>query len=1070
MSDVERAFGVGQSNESVERNGQLNEMEQRLVFERQIEIFQRIMQWRLENEQFGLAPDLTDTWTPVQRQRFQQDWQDDKIILQPVHGQKRTYEEMAADDKGLPITQVGRGHKRSHEEIDEDDDSDGIPFIVESVKQVNVKKFRTTGINYRIQFTNAFADVELSSFHNQLHEIFQRILDETTRGVPPNDQVRFVLHSQQLEQPISFPFLPRHRLTTERVLAEFQRVIQSNQEFRLNDTVDVNVIHVVMPQGGRGSKRSEINLEKHLAKKRSIVRIQNSDDLCLARALVVAKAKIDNDPQYKYIADHRKPMQTRFAEELHQKSGVPLGPCGLDEVKRFQTYLSEYQINVVSKEYMNSIIYTGPEQEKRIYLYMHNNHYDVITKMPGFFARKRYCHTCKKAYDHHEEHLCPNLCKCCRFPDCPVVSWVYCNDCKRLFKSQLCFDRHKQSVGDTLSICESLVKCTQCDKVFKRYKGKPENHHCGLRKCSTCGKYVRPQDHLCYMQPEEKKKKTKTTSTHEDEGIPQSGYDVSAFFDTECRQGEREPSEDEGEEETLRELLFFDFECRQENGTHEPNLCIVQNEAGDEWVFQGDKTRNDFCEWLFTDEHVNCTVMAHNFQGYDSYFILQYLRDNGVKYDVIMRGAKVLSLSVQMFNIRFIDSLNFIPMKLANFPKTFGMEELVKGYFPHLFNKKENETYIGPIPPIPYYNPNGMNPSDREKFFEWHNGMRDNNYVFNFQEEIVAYCRSDVDILRRCCLEFHELFHDITEIDPFANLTIASACSTVYRTNYLEKDTIAIIPPHGYRPENKQSLFAQKWLSYTAEKTEIYIQHARNGGEKRVGPYLLDGYHEETHTAYEVHGCFWHGCPKCYARDTVSPVSGKSMHELHQLTMERADFLKRQGYHVIEVWECDIRRQLTVDEGMKYYFDHYAVADPLEPRDALYGGRTNASKLYHECQQDEKIRYSDFTSLYPHVNRCKALPIGHPRIITENFDEDISNYFELIKCTVLPPRGLFHPVLPYRTQGKLMFALCKTCADTCNQTPCTHTDHERAIQGTWCSVELVKALEKGYRILQMHEV
>jgi G:T-mismatch repair DNA endonuclease (very short patch repair protein) len=22
---------------------------------------------------------------------------------------------------------------------------------------------------------------------------------------------------------------------------------------------------------------------------------------------------------------------------------------------------------------------------------------------------------------------------------------------------------------------------------------------------------------------------------------------------------------------------------------------------------------------------------------------------------------------------------------------------------------------------------------------------------------------------------------------------------------------------------------------------------------------LLDGYHEETHTAYEVHGCFWHG-------------------------------------------------------------------------------------------------------------------------------------------------------------------------------------------------------------------
>ena len=52
----------------------------------------------------GLAPDLTDTRTPVQRQRFLQDWQDDEVVLQPIHGQKRTYEEMAADDNGLPAT------------------------------------------------------------------------------------------------------------------------------------------------------------------------------------------------------------------------------------------------------------------------------------------------------------------------------------------------------------------------------------------------------------------------------------------------------------------------------------------------------------------------------------------------------------------------------------------------------------------------------------------------------------------------------------------------------------------------------------------------------------------------------------------------------------------------------------------------------------------------------------------------------------------------------------------------------------------------------------------------------
>ena len=171
--------------------------------------------------------------------------------------------------------------------------------------------------------------------------------------------------------------------------------------------------------------------------------------------------------------------------------------------------------------------------------------------------------------------------------------------------------------------------------------------------------------------------------------------------------------------------------------------------------------------------------------------------------------------------------------------------------------------------------------------------------------------------------------------------------------------------------------------------------------------------------------------------------------ELYQVTVEKTEYLKRNGYNVMELWECDMKRELEEDEDMKHYFDHYHFTNPLEPRDALYGRRTNASKLYHCCKGDEQINYMDFTSLCPHVNRSKTVPIGHPEIITENFDEDVSNYFGLIKCTVLCMRALLHPVLPYCTQGKLMFALCKTCADTCSQTPCTHSDAERGVPLNW---------------------
>ncbi|CAB4017783.1 Hypothetical predicted protein [Paramuricea clavata] len=154
-----------------------------------------------------------------------------------------------------------------------------------------------------------------------------------------------------------------------------------------------------MPQGAGRKRRDVVNLERFLRKKDCIVQIKNKDDLCCARAIIVAKAKLDKDPQYKSIVTPRGTLQTHLAHQLHESAGVPLGSCGIPEVKKFQTALPGYQLNVISKEHLNALIYTGPEAEKHLYLYHHDNHYDVITSMPAFLARKQYCHKCKKGYD-----------------------------------------------------------------------------------------------------------------------------------------------------------------------------------------------------------------------------------------------------------------------------------------------------------------------------------------------------------------------------------------------------------------------------------------------------------------------------------------------------------------------------------------------------------------------------------------------------------------------------------------------------------------------------------------------
>lgn len=162
--------------------------------------------------------------------------------------------------------------------------------------------------------------------------------------------------------------------------------------------------------------------------------------------------------------------------------------------------------------------------------------------------------------------------------------------------------------------------------------------------------------------------------------------------------------------------------------------------------------------------------------------------------------------------------------------------------------------------------------------------------------------------------------------------------------------------------------------------------------------------------------------------------------------------------------------QLKQTKEVSTFLNSIQLTTPMNPRDALYGGRTNALKLHHRCiKPGENIKYIDYTSLYPYVQKYGVYPIGHPIILTENIDIN-KGYFGLIKCKVLPPRGLYIPVLPVRINGKLLFPLCKTCAEPQNEETCTHSNEERVLEGTWCSLEIDAAKQNGYLVENIYEI
>ena len=109
------------------------------------------------------------------------------------------------------LNQAGRGEKRNHEsdsETESEDEQGQRYFERQSSRKYQSKKFGMTATDHKVRFNNVLADRDLLESIESTHKIFHYLLDEVTEGMNPKDQVRFILRSEQLDSPISLPFMP----------------------------------------------------------------------------------------------------------------------------------------------------------------------------------------------------------------------------------------------------------------------------------------------------------------------------------------------------------------------------------------------------------------------------------------------------------------------------------------------------------------------------------------------------------------------------------------------------------------------------------------------------------------------------------------------------------------------------------------------------------------------------------------------------------------------------------------------------------------------------------------------
>ena len=272
------------------------------------------------------------------------------------------------------------------------------------------------------------------------------------------------------------------------------------------------------------------------------------------------------------------------------------------------------------------------------------------------------------------------------------------------------------------------------------------------------------------------------------------------------------------------------------------------------------------------------------------------------------------------------------------------------------------------------------------------------------------------------------------------------------------------------------SLKARQWLYSLDDKDDIQHAHSPEG-EKYICGRRVDGYNPKTNTVYQFHGCYWHGCSQCYKSSTMNEERRENMGNLYAETLEFDATIRDAGFKLITFWEHDMTKQM---KNISFLDDQ---SSPRQ-RDALFGGRTEVFKLLFDGDKvvwknskNHRMKYIDVVSLYPTVMSKDRYPVGHYRIIPKSeFGADKKSYnkdwFGFIHCKVLPPRGLYAPVLPYKVrsandtgnvqQNKLLFGLCRTCMEESHfvvRKICKHSTEERSFNWFGTTVEL----EKGHR-------
>lgn len=702
-------------------------------------------------------------------------------------------------------------------------------------------------VNHNLNDFTTTADVEKA-----IDSAVSNVFEDYLQNANPDDYISAYIHHSELNNPIYMVPQRVSNFNPGEFADAIDRVMQSNQLFVLDGelTLEVNLQRNISG-GARLPKKLPLSDKERSFRSKSVVTIKNNDRSCGYRAIFVAirylelgvcnKAKDKSvNPLWQKVYKPG-PTQTNGAQSIAQKAGfnMAIDELNFERCKVVQEKVlgNTYQL-IVFDGLSRKRVFAGKSTGKPLFIehlanidienYDHNlggnqlAHYNTITKITGYLGLNYYCVQCDVRCNSKTQHICKTGClKCGNITVCNDNNIsIKCDKCFHTFNNNECYNMHFNRN------CEIAKLCPTCLVAWNK------NHQCDYFECRNCKESYTIQPHRCFISTLSLDKLKEQDSVNKIIVC----YDIESNLERTTEKG------------TLHQPMLliayvacdkcYDLKLRRK--VSDCAICLEGRK-----VYFGNKCVSEFGDFLYKElalqalnHKIEIYVYAHNAKGYDGHFLLRDLFKRKFQTpQLVLTGNKILIMKVGL--IRFLDTLNLFQQPLSMLPKSFGLAEGVeKGFFPHYFNKKANWDYVGNIKNIPLsdYGYDTLKPKAAENLKSFYDTLCDQNYIFNFRDEIIKYCERDVEILQQALYCFRDIFRNISDIDPITRkYTLASIGLEYYRARVMPENSICVVPVKGFQQTRKQSYECEAWLDYIEKRDKIEIVR-----EYRIGYFYAD--------------------------------------------------------------------------------------------------------------------------------------------------------------------------------------------------------------------------------------